>query len=387
MKAIVFHGVGDIRLENVPEPKIEEPLDAIVQLTASAICGTDLHFVRGSMPGVEEGQILGHEGVGIVREVGSGVRNLRPGDRVVIPSTIGCGYCSYCRASYFSQCENANPNGESTAFFGGPKDSGNFRGLQAEFARIPFANVGPAIVPDGVSDEDAILISDIFTTGYFGADMADIHPGNVVAVLGCGPVGQFAIASAKLFDAGRVIAVDCEPSRLAAARAQGAEVVDFSRENPVDAVKELTGGVGADRVIDAVGIDASKQPHHAQWKPGEAPSAAIEWAVQICAKAGKVSVIGVYPETFRDVPFGAAMNKNLSFHMGNCPHRRYLAPTLRAVASGAVRPAKILSHVARFDETVNAYENFDRHEPGWMKVEIVPEKRPSASEHGEVVNA
>lgn len=217
MKAVVFHGVGDIRLDNVPEPTIQDPLDAIVRLTASAICGTDLHMVRGTLSGMEPGTILGHEGVGIVEEVGREVRNLRVGDRVVIPSTIGCGYCSYCRAGYFAQCDHANPNGPSagTAFFGGPKQSGPFQGLQAEYARIPFANVGLVKLPDEVSDDQAILLSDIFPTAYFGADLAEIEDGDTVAIFGCGPVGQFAIASAQLLGAGRIFAVDTVPSRLA----------------------------------------------------------------------------------------------------------------------------------------------------------------------------
>ncbi|HZI06207.1 MAG TPA: alcohol dehydrogenase catalytic domain-containing protein, partial [Archangium sp.] len=195
MKAVVFHGIGDIRLEDVPEPELQMDTDAIVKLTASAICGTDLHFVRGTFPGMKPGTILGHEGVGVVEALGRDVRNLRVGDRVVIPSTIACGTCSYCRSGYYAQCDVANPNGKraGTAFFGGPEMSGPFHGLQAERARIPFANVGLVKLPDEVTDEQAILLSDIFPTGYFGADIAEITPGDTVAVFGCGSVGQFAI--------------------------------------------------------------------------------------------------------------------------------------------------------------------------------------------------
>src|SRR4051794_12488006 len=227
MKAVVFHGVDDIRLEDVPDPTLREPTDAIVRLTASAICGTDLHFMRGTMAGVAEGRILGHEGVGVVEEVGDGVRNVEPGERVVIPSTIACGSCSYCRAGYFAQCDRANPNGPGTAFFGGPEEAGGFDGLQAELARVPFANVGLVKLPDEVSDDQAILLSDIFPTGYQAADMAEISAGDVVCVFGCGPVGQFAIWSAKHLGAGRVLAVDTIPDRLEAARRQGAEAIDF----------------------------------------------------------------------------------------------------------------------------------------------------------------
>ena len=204
MKAVVFYGIGDIRLEDVPEPKIQEPSDAIVRLTASAICGTDLHMVRGTMTGMKPGTILGHEGVGVIEEIGPNVRNLKMGDRVVIPSTIGCGVCSYCRDGYYAQCDKANPNGPQagTAFFGGPQMSGPFNGLQAERARIPYANVGLVKLPDGVSDDQAILLSDIFPTAYFGAELAEIEDGDTVAVFGWGRVGQFAIASAKLLGAG-----------------------------------------------------------------------------------------------------------------------------------------------------------------------------------------
>ena len=206
------------------------------RLTASAICGTDLHFVRGSFSGMEKGTILGHEGVGVVEEVGGMVRNFRQGDRVVIGSTIACGTCSYCRAGYFAQCDEANPNGKraGTAFFGGPGPTGPWNGLQAEKARIPYAHVGMVKIPDNVSDDQAILVSDIFPTGWFGADLAGIEPGHSVAVFGCGPVGQFAIASARLMGAGRIIAVDHHPDRLEMAQRQGAEVVDFDKEDPVE---------------------------------------------------------------------------------------------------------------------------------------------------------
>ncbi len=322
MRAVVWKGIGDIAIEDVPDPKIREPTDAIVRLTASAICGTDLHFIRGTMPGMKKGQILGHEGVGVIEELGAGVRNFEIGDRVVIPSTIACGYCSYCRAGYYAQCDHANPHGPDTAFFGGPEDAGGYAGLQAEKARVPFANVGLVKLPDELTDDQAILLSDIFPTGYMAADLAEIRPGNTVAVFGCGPVGQFAIASARLLGAGRIFAIDQVASRLAMARAQGAEVIDFSQEEPVATVKQLTGGIGVDRAIDAVGMDAERphsgpaaksledqqkqldaeakevtpksNPDGDNWHPGDAPSLALQWAVQALAKAGTLSIIGVY---------------------------------------------------------------------------------------------
>jgi threonine dehydrogenase-like Zn-dependent dehydrogenase len=400
MKALVFHDIGDIRLENVSEPKIEQPTDAVVRLTASAICGTDLHMIRGTMPGMIPGTILGHEGVGIVEEIGPGVRNLRQGDRVVIPSTIACGYCSYCRAGYYSQCDVANPNGPraGTAFYGGPKSTGPFQGLQAEYARIPFANVGPVKLPDTVSDDQAILLSDILPTGYFGADIAEIKPGDTVAVFGCGPVGLFAILSAFLMDAGRVFAVDHHPLRLEKAKELGAETIDFDADDPVEVIISLTGGIGVDRVIDAVGVDANPpssgpaaekaremrgqfeqqsreiapeaKPRGDLWKPGQAPSQVQQWALEVIAKAGTLAVIGVYPENVRFFPWGRAMNMNLTIKSGNCPHRRYIPSLIGLVANGTVRPEVIVSQFKSMDSIIEAYESFDRREPGWIKVEL-----------------
>ena len=402
MKAIVFREIGNIRLEDIPEPKIEQPTDAIIRLTSSAICGTDLHMVRGTMPGMVPGTVLGHEGVGIVEEVGRNVRNLTKGDRVIIPSTIACGTCAYCRAGYYSQCDTANPNGPraGTAFFGGPKMTGPFHGLQAEYARIPFANIGPVKIPDELHDDDAILLSDIFPTGFFGAELAEIKPGDVVLVYGCGPVGLFTILSAHLLDAGRVLAVDRLPSRLERARALGAETINFDEEDPVQIVMELTAGIGADRVIDAVGVDAdppSRGPaaesirkrreefqqqlksaaprarsEGEHWIAGQAPSLALDWALQTVAKAGTLSVVGVYPESAHFFPWGEAMNRNLTIKAGNCPHRRYLPHLIELVTSGAVDPRVVLSHKVSFSSALEAYEKFDHREEGWIKVELRP---------------
>lgn len=403
MKAVVFHDLGDIRLEDVPEPKIQEPTDAIVRLTASAICGTDLHMIRGTMPGMKSGTILGHEGVGVVEALGAEVRNLEIGDRVIIPSTIACGSCVYCRAGYYAQCDKANPNGmlAGTAFYGGPQLTGPFHGLQAEKARVPFAHVGLVKLPDEVTDDQAILLSDIFPTGYFGAHLAEIKDGDTVAVFGCGPVGQFAIASAKLMGAGRVLAIDQHEDRLEMARAQGAEVINFEKEDPVEEIRKLTGGVGVDRVVDAVGVDAqhahhgpatksaaAKEKQHketrktvapktgekgGQWVPGDAPDQALEWAVEAVAKAGTISIIGVYPETATSFPIGKAMNKNLTLKMGNCNHRRYIPHLVELVRTGAIDPRRILTKVEPMVSAIEAYKAFDRREPGWLKVELVPE--------------
>jgi threonine dehydrogenase-like Zn-dependent dehydrogenase len=405
MKAVVFHAVGDIRLDDVAEPVIKVPTDAIVRLTASAICGTDLHFVRGSFAGMEPGTILGHEGVGVVEEVGSLVRNFRPGDRVVIGSTIACGSCSYCRAGYYAQCDNANPHGKraGTAFFGGPGPTGPWHGLQAEKARIPYAHIGMVKIPDAVTDDQAILVSDIFPTGWFAADIADIHAGATVAVFGCGPVGQFTIASARLMGAGRIIAVDHIEDRLQMAQSQGAEIVNFDREDPVKTIVQMTGGIGVDRAIDAVGVDAehahrgpaasakdragnalksvvnavtpgkrdNSSPQH-EWKPGDAPNQVVDWAVQALAKAGTLSIIGVYPPTQNDFPIGQAMNKNLTVKMGNCNHRKYIPHLLDLIAAGAIDPVKLISKTEPMHSAIEAYEAFDARRPGWLKVELKP---------------
>ncbi|WP_338863720.1 zinc-dependent alcohol dehydrogenase [Myxococcus stipitatus] len=405
MKAVVFHGIGDIRLDDVEEPRIEKPTDAVVRLTASAICGTDLHMVRGTMPGMKPGTILGHEGVGYIESLGDDVRNFSLGDRVVIPSTIACGNCVYCRAGYHSQCNEANPNGPSagTAFFGGPAQTGPFHGMQAEKVRVPFANAGLVKVPDGVSDEQAILVSDIFPTGYFGAEMAEIKPGDTVAVFGCGPVGLFAIVSARLMGAGRVFAVDCHEDRLDLARAQGAEVINFDEEDPVKTLLRLTKGIGVDRAIDAVGVDAEHahagpasrrtgaerteakrevkeaaphtHPSGANWVPGDAPAQVLTWAVEALAKAGTLSIIGVYPAQVHTFPIGQAMNKNLTLNMGNCNHRKYIPRLLELVRSGVVDPTAILSHVEPMDSALDAYRNFDLRKPGWVKVELEPSRQ------------
>jgi len=396
MKAVVFHGIGDIRLDDVAEPKIRDSRDAVVRITASAICGTDLHMVRGTMGDMKAGTILGHEGVGIVEEVGKEVRNIKPGDRVVIASTIACGSCSYCRCGYYAQCDNSNPNGPLAggSFFGGPASTGPFHGLQAERARIPYANVGCVKIPDAVRDDQALLCSDIFPTAYFGAAIAEIQEGNTVAVFGCGPVGLLAVASANLMGAGRVLAIDTIPYRLDIARELGAEVIDFNADDPIETIRELTGGIGVDRAIDAVGVDAvhprkarkdvkkfqkeveevapKQHPEGDNWIPGDAPSQALIWCVQALAKAGTLSIIGVYPETATSFPIGEAMGKNLAINMGSCHHRRYIPKLLRLIRNGSVDPAAILTQHEPLTGAIEAYKAFDRRQPGWVKVELEP---------------
>lgn len=406
MKALVWHATGDIRLDDVAEPQIEQPTDAVIRLTASAICGTDLHFIRGTFSDMKAGTILGHEGVGIIEQLGDQVRNFDIGDRVVVCSTLSCGYCPPCRSGNTAQCDNANPNGPQagTCFFGGPQATGPVNGLQAEKARIPFASNTLVKVPQEVSDEQAILVSDIFPTGWFGAEIADITRGDTVAVFGCGPVGQFTIASALLMGAGRVIAVDSHDDRLAMARRQGAFTVNFDKEDPLEAIALLTGGLGVDIAIDAVGVDSEHAHHgpaaqqaeqkaeqyrqevqqvapdnaehqHVQdgnWVPGDAPSQALEWAIQGLKKAGTLSIIGVYPPAAQTFPIGMAMNKNLTMKMGNCNHHAIIPHLLELVRVGAIDPTQVLTQVEPLSDVVSAYQHFDKRETGWIKTELLP---------------
>lgn len=402
MKALVFHDIGDIRLDEVKEPKIEEKNDALIRITTSAICGTDLHFIRGTSGPMKKGTILGHEAVGVVEEIGKNIRNLNKGDRVIVPSTVACGYCNLCRKGFYSQCEIANENGPEagTIYFGGTKNSGPLQGCQAEFVRVPFANHNLVKLSEDISDDKAILLSDIFPTAYFGIDIAKVKPGNVVVVIGCGPVGQFVIASCKLKGISRIFAIDSIQSRLALAKEQGAEVINFNEEDPVELIKELTQGSLADVVIDAVGVDAEcpnqgpaakkanqfKQEFKQEtneiapktnrngrnWIPGNAPSQALRTSVDLAGKCGTISIIGVYTEKSNIFPIGKAMGKNLKIVMGNCHHRAYIPKLLHFVQTGIIDPTKILTQKEPITNIVEAYKQFDLREPGWIKVALKP---------------
>lgn len=400
MKAVIYRGIGDVALETVPEPKLQQPTDAIIRITSSAICGTDLHFIRGTFPGVKEGRILGHEAVGIVEEVGKSVRNFRKGDRVVVPSTVGCGSCGYCRAGYQSQCDIANPNGPAagTVFFGGPESSGGLDGLQAEYARIPFAGAALVKLPEEITDDQAILMSDILPTSYMAAVMAEIKPSDTVAIFGCGPVGLFAITCAQHLGAGRVFAIDNVDSRLEMARTHGAEIIHFDREDPIAVLKELTQGSGPDRTIDAVGVDAGTArkgpaadpeaaakfaselkeiaqegtPDDKAFQPGGAPSQALKWAIESVAKAGTVSVIGVYSAPVQHFPIEQILEKNLTLKAGNCNHRRYMPEMIELVRSGVIRPEQFLTQKEPMQSAIDAYRSFAEHERGWIKVKLEP---------------
>jgi len=403
MRAVVWHDVGDIRLDTVAEPKIQQPTDAIVRITTSAICGTDLHFIRGTVPGMIPGTIIGHEGVGVVEEVGRDVRNFKPGDRVLLSAVLGCGSCAYCRAGYFAQCNDINPKGPRTgsgAFFGAPAETGPFDGLQAEYARVPYAHTNMTRLPDSVSDAQAIPLADIYPTGYFGAVIAEVSDGDVVAVWGCGPVGQFAILSSFQRGASRVIAIDHRADRLERAEGLGAEVINFDEVDPVQTIMELTAGIGPDRAIDAVGVDAESpksgpaaararqedELHRAelrriapktneqngQWRPGDAPTQVHTWMVDTIAKAGTLGIIGVYPSTDVFFPIGRAMNMNLTINVGVGNHPRYIPKLLTMVESGVVDPEKVVTQHKPLQDALAAYREFDRRSPGWLKVALEP---------------
>jgi threonine dehydrogenase-like Zn-dependent dehydrogenase len=390
MRALCWHGKGDVRIDTVADPKIEHPLDAIVKVTATAICGSDLHLLDGYMPTMESGDVLGHEFMGEVVDVGSEVGRLKLGDRVVVPFTISCGTCWFCRKGLFSLCDTSNPNaevarqamGQSPAgIFGYSHMLGGFAGGQAEYVRVPFADVGPIKVPESLSDEQVLFLSDIFPTGYMAAENAQIEPGDTVAVWGCGPVGQLTIRSAWMMGARRVIGIDRVPERLAMARDQGtAETIDFSEVDVYDRLMELTKGRGPDRCIDAVGTEA-----HAGDSVGAVVDKAktlvgigtdrphvLREAIMCCRKGGTVSVPGVYIGFLDKIPFGAAMNKGLSFQMGQTHVQRYLGPLLRRIEAGEIDPSFVITHRLKLDDARAAYKTFRDKEDGCIKVVLTP---------------
>jgi threonine dehydrogenase-like Zn-dependent dehydrogenase len=390
MRAVCWHDKLDLRVESVPDPQILNPRDAIVRITATAICGSDLHLYGGFVPGMVKGDILGHEFMGEVVEVGSSIRNLHPGDRVVVPFPIACGNCFFCRKQMFSLCENSNPNawmadklwGHSPCgIFGYSHLLGGYAGGQAEFARVPFADVGPIKVPDGLADEQVLFLSDILPTGYMAAENCAIEPGDTVAVWGCGPVGQFAIASAFLLGAERVIAIDRFPERLRlAATRLGAEPIDYTEENVLDALKELTGGRGPDACIDAVGMEA--HAHHtmahafdrmkqAMMLETDRP-AALREAIMACRSGGTISVAGVYGGMVDKFPAGTLMNRSLTIRTGQTHVQRYLRPLLARIEKGEIDPSFVITHRMKLDEAPDAYRMFRDKQDDCIKVVLTP---------------
>lgn len=381
MRALVYHGKNDVRVERVNDPEIVNPRDAIIKITASAICGSDLHLVRGWVPTMEEGDILGHEFMGEIVEVGSQVTNLKKGDRVVVPFTIACGRCYFCKHGWPTQCDNSNPNAELAAkmmeyspsgLFGYSHMYGGYPGGQAEYVRVPFADHGPLKIPEGVPDEKVLFLSDIFPTGYFAAENGQIVAGDTVAVWGCGPVGQFAIASAWLLGASRVIAIDDVPERLAMAEGRNrAEVINFSETNVLEALKEMTAGRGPDVCIDAVGMEAKGSFYDDAktklWLESGKIHALREciWA---CRKGGTVSIAGVYTSMVDKFPLGEAFNKDLTLKMGQCNVHNYMKQLLGLIEQGKIDPSFVITHRLALDEAPHGYELFGGKKDGCVKV-------------------
>jgi len=388
MKAVCWHGSQDVRVDTVPDPKILNPRDAIIKVTSTAICGSDLHLYDGYIPTMQSGDILGHEFMGEVVEMGSEVHNLKKGDRVVVPFTISCGSCFFCNRDLWSLCDNSNPNawmaekfyGHSPAgLFGYSHLLGGYAGGQAEYVRVPFANVGPLKVPDGLADEQVLFLTDIFPTGYMAAENCDIEPGDTVAVWGCGPVGQFAIRSAFMLGAERVIAIDRVPERLALAQAGGAEIINYEEFDAGEALKEMTGGRGPDSCIDAVGMEAhSTGPmglydtvKQAVRLESDRPMV-LRQAIAACRKGGKVSVPGVYGGFIDKVPIGAFVNKALTMRSGQTHVHKYLKPLLERVQNGEIDPSFVITHTLPLDEAPRAYKIFRDKEENCIKVVLKP---------------
>jgi len=390
LKALCWHGKEDVRVDTVPDPQIMNPGDAIVKITSTAICGSDLHLYDGYMPTMESGDILGHEPMGEVIEVGKGVKNLKVGDRVVIPFTISCGVCYFCKKNQFSLCDTSNPNaevarkamGQSPAgLFGFSHMLGGFAGGQAEYLRVPFANVGPIKVPAGLRDEQVLFLSDIFPTGYMAAENCQIQPGDTVAIWGCGPVAQFAIQSAWMLGAGRVIAIDRVPERLRMAETRGkAETINFDNEKVYDRLMEMTNGRGPDSCMDAVGCEAHvggsfdsvlDKAKAAVFLGTDRPHVLRE-AIMCCRKGGTVSVPGVYVGFLDKVPFGAAMNKGLTIKMGQTNVQHYLKPLLGKIEAGDIDPSFVITHRVSLEDAPAMYKTFRDKEDGCIKVVLKP---------------
>ncbi len=391
MKALVWHGKGDVRCETVPDPKIEDPRDAIIRVTSTCICGSDLHLYDGYMPTMKSGDVIGHEPMGEVVEVGSQVTNLKKGDRVVVPFDIACGECWFCQRQFYSCCDTTNPNaalaremmGQSPAgLYGYSHLTGGFRGGQAQYLRVVRADFNPIKIPDGLPDEKVVFLSDIFPTGYMAAENAQIEPGDTVAVWGCGPVGQFTIRCCWMLGAGRVIAVDTVPERLAMAREGKAETIDFEEAKPsvYERIMEMTRGRGADRCIDAVGCEAhgggatDAVMDKAKAMVGLATDRAhvLREAIMCCRKAGTLSVPGVYVGFPDKVPMGAFMNKGLTMKTGQTHTQRYTKPLLEKIQKGEIDPSFVITHKLKLEDGPGAYKIFRDKQDGCIKVVLNP---------------
>jgi threonine dehydrogenase-like Zn-dependent dehydrogenase len=389
MKALCWHGKKDIRYDTVPDPKIEEPRDAIIKMTSCAICGSDLHLFGGFMPGMESGDIIGHEFMGEVVEVGKDNKKLKVGDRVVVPFTICCGECEQCRRGNWSVCERSNRNkdiadkmfGHSTAgMYGYTHLTGGYPGGQAEYVRVPFADVTPVKIPDGLTDEQVLFLGDIFPTGWQAAVACDIQPEDTVAVWGAGPVGQFSIRSAVLLGAKQVIAIDRVPERLSMAKAGGAIPINFDDESVLDRLQELTGGKGPEKCIDAVGMEAHAtrsldsiydRAKQTVMLETDRPHVLREM-IYVCRPAGTLSIPGVYGGLIDKVPFGALMNKGLTVRTGQTHVNRWTDDLLRRISDGQIDPSFVITHTVALEDGPAMYETFRDKKDGCIKVVLKP---------------
>jgi len=388
MKALCWHGKNQVSVDNVADPKIINDRDIVIKITSTAICGSDLHLYNGFIPTLEDGDILGHEFMGEVIEKGKGVNNLAIGDRVVIPFTIACGNCLHCKKDEWSLCDNSNPNSQlpeklygasPSALFGYSHMYGGYAGGQAEYARVPYGDVGPYKVPEGLTDEQVLFLTDIFPTGYMAAENCNIQRGDTVAIWGCGPVGLFAIKSAFLLGAERVIAIDHVPERLKLAQEAGAEIWDYTKGNTLEYLKETTGGEGPNSCIDAVGLEAhglsidnvydkakqlarlgSDRPH------------VLREAIMACGKGGTVSSPGVYGGFLDKIPFGAAFAKGLTFKMGQTHVHKYLPALMDHIVAGRIDPTFLISHTLPLEQAAHGYEIFKEKKDNCTKVVLKP---------------
>jgi len=389
MEALTWHGEKDVRVEEVPEPELVNPGDAIVEITATAICGSDLHLYNGKMPSMREGDVIGHEPMGVVVETGDDVEALEAGDRVVVPFTVSCGACWFCNQDLYSLCDNSNPNaelarqtmGQSPAgLLGYSHMLGGYAGGQAEYLRVPYADVGPVKVNSNMDDEEVLFLSDIFPTGYMAAENADIEDNDTVAVWGCGPVGQFAIQSAEMLGADRVVAIDRVEERLEMAAEYGdAETINFEHEDVYDRLMELTGDRGPDRCIDAVGTEAhgmgltsTADRVKQQAKMAHDRGYVLREAIKCCRKGGTLSVPGVYLGDVDSVPFGALMNKSLTVKTGQTHVQRYLDPLLEKIEDGDIDPSFVVTHEGSLQDGPDMYQKFNDKADGCIKSILKP---------------
>jgi threonine dehydrogenase-like Zn-dependent dehydrogenase len=389
MRALTWHGNGDVRVDTVPDPEIINPRDAVIRVTSTAICGSDLHLYDGVIPGMKQGDILGHQFMGVVEDVGA-KSTLKVGQRVVVPFTISCGRCFFCEQQQFSACDNGNPVENQDASeklyghamggaFGYSHLTGGYPGGQAEYVRVPYSDVGPIVVPDGLDDEQVLFLSDILPTGWMAAENADITPGDTVAVWGCGPVGLFCVQSAVLMGAAQVIAIDHHPHRLELAARFGAKTINFDETHVGEALMEMTGGIGPDAVIDAVGMEAHG------WAPdnvldvvkqkigmGADRGHALRQALLAVRKGGRVSIPGVYGGMLDKWPLGAMMEKGLELRSGQTHVQRYTQDLLRRIEEGEIDTTFLISHRLSLEEAPTGYKNFRDKQNEWTKVVLRP---------------